>query len=146
MPSISRRAAGAVVLLVTFLASACTPVQIAWWQDPSVPEEAKTAVREHMARPKADEGSGDCYEALDRHWPASSREWMRSIVWRESRNQPSAANPSSSARGCAQLIPSVHSGRFRKLGFSPSQWADPDVNIKVALDLYREAGTSPWRL
>jgi hypothetical protein len=70
----------------------------------------------------------------------------RSIVWRESRNNPTAANTRSSARGCWQLLLGTHGRRFAKLGFSTGQWADPDVNTLVALDLYREAGTRPWRL
>jgi hypothetical protein len=44
-----------------------------------------------------DGGSVDCYQAIDRHWPASSRQWARDIVWRESRNTPTAANPRSIA-------------------------------------------------
>jgi len=67
-------------------------------------------------------------------------------VWRESRNNPAAANTRSTARGCWQLLLGTHGRRFAKLGFSTAQWADPDVNTLVALDLYREAGTRPWRL
>ena len=118
--------------------SACTPFEVETFAKLS--PAGKGAVLDHLAGP-----SPDCYAAIDRHWPASSRDWARSIVWRESRNIPSAANPSSNARGCWQLMMSYHAGRFTKLGFSPSQWSDPDVNTLVALDLYREVGTSPWR-
>jgi hypothetical protein len=39
-----------------------------------------------------DGGSVDCYQAVDRHWPAATRQWARDIVWRESRNTPSSSN------------------------------------------------------
>ena len=126
-------------LLVVLTASACTPAMQDAWRAMSPAE--RDAYMHYV-----NGGSVDCYQALDRHWPASSRQWARSIVARESGGDPTAANPRSSARGCWQLLPSLHSGRFSKLGYSPSQWADPDVNTLVALDLYREAGTSPWSL
>lgn len=88
----------------------------------------------------ATQPSRDCFQAIDRHWPASSRAWARSIVWRESRNNPRAQNPSSSAAGCFQLL-SMHAHRI------PGGWAaryDADANTLGALNLYREAGTSPW--
>lgn len=130
------------ILLVPVLLSACTPNQVSLFQ--SLTPQQQDAVVAHMrSRPAP---SRDCYEAIDKHWPASSRSWARSIVWRESRNNPSAANSRSSARGCWQLLLGTHSGRFNKLGFSPSQWANPDINTLVALDLYYAAGTSPWRL
>ena len=92
-----------------------------------------------------DGGSSDCYQAIDRHWPAASRAWARSIVARESGGDPRAQNPSSSAAGCFQTL-ARHSGRYVKLGYSWADRYDPDVNTLVALDLYREAGTSPWSL
>lgn len=144
MTSISRRAAVLGALLLVVVGASCSPVQQAWWNDPSVPKETKDSVKAYYAERNA--ASSDCYEAIDRHWPASSREWARGIVWRESKNQPGAANPRSSARGCWQLLLGTHSGRFTKLGYSPSQWSDPDVNTLVALDLYRAAGTSPWAM
>ena len=71
-------------------------------------------------------GSVDCYQALDRHWPASSRQWARSIVARESGGDPTAANPRSTARLLAAPQPALRVAS--RLGYSPSQWADPDVN------------------
>ena len=38
-------------------------------------------------------GSGDCYQALDRHWPASSRQWARSIVARDRNIPPTRTSP-----------------------------------------------------
>ena len=114
------------------------------------PQERENYVAHLEGRPPYEVASMgesvDCYSALDRHWPASSRQWARSIVWRESRNQPTAANPRSTARGCGQLLLSLHGWRFTAVGCSPAEWADPDCNVKAMLHLYREAGTSPWSL
>ena len=87
-----------------------------------------------------------CNDAIATHWPASSQAWARSIVWREAGNQPGAANRSSSARGCWQLLMSLHAKRFYSVGCTPAQWADPDCNTKVALQLFRSSGTRPWAL
>lgn len=139
---------GAVTLSAGLLA-ACTPEQVAVFHTLAPDQQAK--VVDHVVsapyewRSMGENGSTDCYAAIDRHWPASSRSWARSIVWRESRNQPTAQNRSSSAAGCFQLM-RLHAARFQKLGYG---WADrynADANTLVALDLYREAGTSPWRL
>ncbi len=145
MPSMARSLVVALVLAGT--TAACTPHQVSTYMiaktsgDPAAAAAADRAVADwHNRR------SADCYEAIDRHWPAASRAWARGIVWRESRNNPAAANTRSTARGCWQLLLGTHGRRFAKLGFSTAQWADPDVNTLVALDLYREAGTSPWRL
>lgn len=101
--------------LTALTLTACTPAQQAAWKSMS-PQERENYVAHVEGRPPyetADMGeSADCYSALDRHWPASSRQWARSIIWRESRNQPTAANPSSTARGCGQLLLSLHGWRF----------------------------------
>ena len=85
------------------------------------------------------------YERLIRHtfpdWPDAV-----AVAWRESRCQPDAANPSSSAGGLFQLLQSLHSHRYYATGAcAPSEWADPWCNVNAARDLYDAAGTSPWR-
>jgi hypothetical protein len=85
---------------------------------------------------------GDCYSAIDRYWPASSRQWAKGIVWRESRNTPTAANRRSTASGCWQLL-SMHWWRIPGGG---ARRFDADANTLGALSLYRQAGTRPWAL
>jgi hypothetical protein len=129
------------VVLATAL-TACTPTQIEVFKslDPTTQQTVIQQIRtQNQTR------SVDCYQAIDKHWPATSQSWARSIVWRESRNNPTAQNRSSSAAGCFQML-SLHQKRFNKLGFSWSQRYNPDVNVLVAYDLYKEAGTSPWSL
>lgn len=87
-----------------------------------------------------------CYDAIATNWPASSQSWARAIVWRESNNTPSAANARSTARGCFQLMMSIHAKRFYAVGCTPQQWSDPDCNVKAALTLFKSSGTAPWRL
>ena len=126
----------AVIVAAVLTLSGCNQAAQAAW--------VAMSPGERHAYLTATQPSSDCYAAIDRHWPASSRAWARSIVWRESRGIATAANPNSSARGCGQLLLSLHGWRFTAVGCSPSQWADPDCNVLAMLHLYREAGTSPW--
>lgn len=124
-----------------------------WSPEIATPEQKK--ILEHIQEQQAayfagivaaaNARSNDCFEAVDRHF-SGPKDWFKGIVWRESRNIPSAANPSSTARGCAQLLMSLHSHRYYAVGCTPNDWADPDCNIKAADHLYRQAGSSPWRL
>ena len=59
-------------------------------------------------------GSVDCYQALDRHWPASSRQWARRHRRPRIPQHPDRGEPSQHARGCWQLLLSLHSGRFSR--------------------------------
>lgn len=131
--------------LAALTLTACTPAQQAAWKAMS-PQERENYVAHLEGRPPYETASMgesvDCYAALDRHWPASSRQWARGIVARESGGDPRAQNPRSSAAGCFQLL-SMHAHRV------PGGWGnryDADANTLAALDLYREAGTSPWSL
>jgi hypothetical protein len=91
--------------------------------------------------------SRDCYSAIDTWWtpnvgPAVAQ-WAKKIVFREARNLPWAASKISTAKGCFQLIHSLHAGRYNKFrgwGCSPAKWANPDCNALAALDLFRTKG------
>lgn len=121
--------------------TSCTPEQIAWWGDPTVPQSTKDAVWRAMTTPPP---ARDCYAAIDQHWPGD-KAWARRIVRRESNNIPTARNRSG-ASGCWQMMLPLHSRLFYDVGASPSQWADPVVNTKAAWRLYTLAGASPWVL
>lgn len=144
-----RRALAILALFGVALAgmSACTPQYRAWCAfHPAECAARARAVEAYKARPKV-RPSKDCVEAIHRHWPASSRATALRVMHRESGNRPAAANPSSSARGCMQLLSSLHSHRYTAVGCSPSQWANPDCNVKAAVHLFRAAGGwSPWAL
>ena len=60
----------------------------------------------------------------------------------ESRLIPTARNGVHA--GLFQLSRHWHEGRARRLGFAWAQMYEAGPNIAVALDLYREAGWSPW--
>ena len=153
--SIARRLALVCATILTLTAAACTPGQITAYQHvmangtPAEQAAATAAVDAWKANPPYETASmgesPDCYAAIARHWPAGSQAWARGIVSRESGNQPGAQNASSTAAGCFQML-RLHEGRFNKLGYTWADRYDPDVNTLVALDLYREAGTAPWRL
>src|SRR5690606_30624412 len=127
------------IVALAVAAVACTPEEQAVFA--TLAPDAQRAVLDELARRSTE---ADCFTAVDRFWPAEHRAWFRGVVWRESRNDPTAANPVSSARGCAQLLMSLHSWRFTAVGCSPSAWADAGCNVRAALHLFREAGRSPW--
>lgn len=89
--------------------------------------------------------SGGCHDAVEFLWPRESRAWAHRIVWRESRGNPRAQSRRSSAAGCFQLL-RLHAPRFRRAGFDWADRYDPIVNTWVALGLFREQGTRPWRV
>ena len=128
-------AVAAVVSLSTTVIAACTPHQIETFH--SLTPGQQNAVVKHLSRPT------DCYSAL-RYFPGDKTK-ARRIIRRESRNQPTARNPHSSARGCWQLL-AMHNWRYRAVGCSPAQWSDPRCNTLAAAHLYREAGWQPWAL
>ena len=79
-------------------------------------------------------------DAVFPDWPDAE-----AVAWRESRCQPDAANPTSSARGLFQLLASLHSHRYVAVGCTAADWPDPVCNTLAARHLYDAAGTSPWR-
>jgi hypothetical protein len=115
--------------------AACTPHQVETFKtlDPA----SQRAVLDALSTPT------DCYQAIDRHWPGD-KEWARAIVWRESRNIPSAQNAASTAAGCFQML-DLHAWRFGAVGCSWGLRYDAACNTKAAAHLYAEAGASPWR-
>lgn len=125
-----------VAFLVAFGVAGCTPEEVALFR--SLPADQQTAVLETLWP------SEDCNAAIDRHWPGD-KAWAKRIVWRESRNTPTARNPSG-ASGCMQMMLPMHNRRFTAVGCSPAQWTNPACNIKAAWHLYSEVGASPWNL
>ena len=125
--------------LLAVTGAACTPEQVALFHALSPEDQGK--VIEALATPRP---VTDCYSAIDRYWPGDKAR-MRQIVWRESRNNPSAQNSRSSAAGCAQLL-ALHAHRFDAVGCSWARRYEAACNIKAAADLYRQAGWSPWNL
>jgi len=119
-------------------AAACQPQEQAIFN--SLTHTQQKSAQTSMARSK------DCYTAVSKHWPTSLHGWARRIVWRESRNTPSAANPRSSARGCFQMLLRYSSPFYRKVGCNNYMWANPDCNAKAAYQMYKVAGKSPWRV
>lgn len=168
IPYPARLALLLIAVISAILLTACDPsdpVQLQQWYDLN-PEQGRDVTAETMNAPQravlahvqdqqlrylaavhaAQQRPRDCYSAMEQVFPPSAWSWGRGIIARESGNQPSAANPSSTARGCWQLLMSVHSGRFYAVGCTPADWADALCNTKAAHQLYLAAGTSPWRL
>lgn len=137
-------------------ATACTPAEIAAYNDMAPADQAKVVAAlqdrqdqerrfyEGVAAASAD--SGNCYVEMREVFPPSTWSWATGIINRESGGNPAAANPSSTARGCFQLLSSLHAGRYAAVGCHVSQWASAHCNVRAAHQLYLAAGTSPWRL
>jgi membrane-bound lytic murein transglycosylase len=85
----------------------------------------------------------DCYGAVARVWPARLQSWARRIVYRESRNVPTARN-ASGASGCFQLKLPLHADLFTRVGCRAADWANPMCNTRAAWLLYQGSGATPW--
>lgn len=112
------------------------------WRETTVTNSVLDALRKIQQEKQS--YSSDCYGAL--HHFSGSHAKARQIIYRESRNDPTAANSKSTARGCFQLMMSYHAWRFTAVGCTPSDWADAVCNVKAADHLYREVGWDPWNL
>lgn len=86
-------------------------------------------------------GHGDL---IARYFPAEQVGKACAVVACESGYLPTAANPSSTARGLFQLMMSIHAPRFYARGWVYDDWADPEKNTAIAAELWREAGWRPW--
>jgi len=118
------------------LASACTEEQKSLWL--SLPHDQQVAVANYINQ----QSSGDCFSALG-HFSGDHGK-ARQVIMRESGNNPSAANPGSSARGCFQTMMSIHGPKYYQVGCTPNDWDNAVCNTKVADILYRSSGWSPW--
>jgi hypothetical protein len=139
--SIKKVIAISMIALVGVTGTACLPNEQAIFD--SLTPVQQSSISQHEASKTA---SRDCYQAIAKHWPAGLQPWARKIVWRESRNIPSAANPRSSARGCFQMLLRYSNPFYKKVGCNNYMWANPDCNAKAAYQMYKVAGKSPWRV
>lgn len=109
------------------------------------------AVREHQERmflealAEQNRRPTDCISAMRQIFPASAHAWGHKVIMRESGNNPSAQNPSSTAAGCWQML-RMHDHRYYSVGCTPAQKYDALCNTKAAYTLYQAAGTRPWVL
>jgi len=126
------------VSMIALVGVACQPHEQAIFN--TLTPVQQQAVNNHRAP------SRDCYTAIAKHWPGHLQAWARKIVWRESRNIPSAANPRSSARGCFQMLLRYSNPFYKKVGCNNYMWANADCNAKAAYQMYKVAGKSPWRV
>lgn len=149
-------AVAAIGMLLASSVTGCTPEQIAAY-NAATPDQQQTIVveiqrqqdqerrfYEGVAAAQAD--SGNCYVEMREVFPSSAWSWATGIIQRESGGDPTAANPSSTARGCFQLLSSVHASRYAAVGCSVAQWSSASCNVRAAYQLYLVAGTSPWSL
>ena len=99
------------------------------------------------AAPVARSGwSGPCHAAVDTYWPAQWRNWAHYVVNRESRGLPSAANRSSSARGCFQMLLRYSAPFYRAVGCTNAMWSNATCNVRAALVMRTRHGVSPWKM
>lgn len=63
------------------------------------------------------------------------------IVQHESAGNPQAANPSSTASGLFQILGSLWGPRF---GVSYAQLHQPDINVRIARQIWEQQGWWAW--
>jgi hypothetical protein len=90
--------------------------------------------------------SGPCHAAVDAYWPAKWQSWAHYVVNRESRGLPSAANRTSSARGCFQMLLRYSAPFYKAVGCSNASWANATCNVRAALVMRTRHGVWPWKM
>lgn len=73
-------------------------------------------------------------------WPGEARAEAAAVAWCESRWSPGAVGDGGSSLGLFQLW----SGWFGWAGEDAGRWADPVVNARSALAVWRAYGWAPW--
>ena len=140
----TRRILLALVAVFTLVLAtgACTPAQINIWNrlNPS----QQRAVAHAMNQQRGGGGGGSCHDAVNAVWPAGLQGWAHKIVDRESGGNPGSQNNHSSAAGCFQIVRGTWNSNSNGIPWSSRY--DATANVRVALMLYQNAGTSPWRL
>lgn len=137
--------AGCILLL-----PACSPGKAAEWlqwfsQDPVAASD--WAHQYEQTRATATAGR-PCSQWYDLAWEAgfSPEQWrspLSGFMFRESRCNPSAKNPSSSASGLLQIVKGTWLSSCKDLPYEPF---DPALNLQCAFRLWKASGWSPWAL
>lgn len=70
--------------------------------------------------------------------------WAMRVMWCESKGDPNAKNPRSSASGLFQHLATYWPERSAKAGWAGASIFDPEANIAVAAWLYSWGGSSHW--
>lgn len=75
------------------------------------------------------------------YWPADTVDRALCLIDLESRGDPNADNPRSTARGLFQILGSLWAPYF---GVSPDDLYNPEVNVRLARQIYDLQGWSAW--
>ena len=70
--------------------------------------------------------------------------WATRVMFCESRNDPNAKNPRSSASGLFQQLATFWPERSAKAGWAGANIFDPEANIAVSAWLYYTGGAGHW--
>jgi hypothetical protein len=81
---------------------------------------------------------------VDTYFPEDRVEWALRIMECESRGDPNAKNPNSSASGLFQHLARLWPPRAEAAGWAGADVFDPFANIAVAAWLLENGGTSHW--
>lgn len=79
------------------------------------------------------------------HFPANQVNRALAVIWCESKGNPNAANPRSSARGLFQHLERYWPARSSKAGYAGASILNPEANTAVAAYLVRTSGWHHWR-
>lgn len=75
------------------------------------------------------------------HFPADQVDRALCVMWHESRGDPNAKNPTSTARGLMQILASLWAPHF---GLAYDDLYDPDTNMRVARQVWDMQGWWAW--
>lgn len=89
--------------------------------------------------------------ALEAGWPAEELPTLLRVIWKESRCQPEALNPSSPDHGLTQ-INAIHEEWLASMGWTLADMMDPAKNLRFAYLLWNsrtergQCGWTPWSI
>lgn len=75
------------------------------------------------------------------YFPAGQTDRALCVMWHESRGNPAAENPTSTATGLFQILAGLWGPHF---GVTATDLHDPDLNTRLAARIYQSQGWTAW--
>ena len=109
-----------------------------------VPGVCESAGLDHLEAVTAQEDTGPVERwrpLVEAHFPAREIDTAMCIIRHESRGDPEADNPRSTARGLFQVLGSLWAPHY---GVTRVELYDPATNTRIARDIWEDYGWWAW--
>lgn len=114
----------------------------AWHYNPPPPPTPKPTSRAPRRSTVSVPGNVEGWRPLVAgYFPADQVDRALCIIWHESRGNPNADNPTSSATGLFQVLASLWAPHY---GVTTAQLYNPETNTRIAAAIWRSQGWWAW--